>query len=90
MRYGRLVLASLLGISLTVPLSGMAAAQPWRDARQPPDRRAAALVAQMTLDEKITELHGIQTPSTSGTCRASRGLASRRWHHQRTSRGRPR
>jgi beta-glucosidase len=29
-------------------------------AAQTPDQRAAAIVAQMTLDEKITELHGIQ------------------------------
>ncbi|HZC25902.1 MAG TPA: glycoside hydrolase family 3 C-terminal domain-containing protein, partial [Actinopolymorphaceae bacterium] len=32
----------------------------WLDAAQPPGQRAAELVAQMTLDEKITELHGIQ------------------------------
>src|SRR5689334_3603259 len=37
-------------------LAGTAKAQ----AAQSPDARAAALVAQMTLDEKITELHGIQ------------------------------
>ncbi|MEA5364105.1 glycoside hydrolase family 3 C-terminal domain-containing protein [Amycolatopsis sp., V23-08] len=35
----------------------MAAAQPWRDGRQSPDRRAAELVAAMTLDEKISQLH---------------------------------
>jgi beta-glucosidase len=57
MRYDRLVLAAIVGISLTVPVTGMAAAQPWRDARQSPDRRAAELVAAMTLDEKISQLH---------------------------------
>lgn len=36
------------------------AAQPWLDRALPPQQRAAALVAQLTLDEKISQLHGIQ------------------------------
>jgi beta-glucosidase len=37
-----------------------AVARPWMNAAQSPERRAEELVAQMTLAEKITELHGIQ------------------------------
>jgi beta-glucosidase len=55
MRTGPFVLAVVLGLSLTTPAA--AEAQPWRDARQSPDRRAAELVAAMTLDEKISQLH---------------------------------
>lgn len=55
MRTGPLVLVVALGVSLATPAA--AAAQPWRDARQSPDRRAAELVAAMTLDEKISQLH---------------------------------
>jgi beta-glucosidase len=55
MRTGRLVLAAILGLSLAS--TAAADAQPWRDARQPPDRRAAELIAAMTLDEKISQLH---------------------------------
>ncbi|WP_290060398.1 glycoside hydrolase family 3 C-terminal domain-containing protein [Amycolatopsis solani] len=51
----RLVLAVVLGLSLAAPAA--ADAQPWRDARQAPDRRAAELIAAMTLDEKISQLH---------------------------------
>ncbi|MEV7038584.1 glycoside hydrolase family 3 C-terminal domain-containing protein [Amycolatopsis sp. NPDC051061] len=57
MRNGRLVLAAVLGLSLAVPATATADARPWRDARQSPDRRAAELVAAMTLDEKISQLH---------------------------------
>lgn len=57
MRTGRLVLAAVLGLSLAAPATAVADAQPWRDARQSPDRRAAELVAAMTLDEKISQLH---------------------------------
>ncbi|GLY43678.1 glycosyl hydrolase [Amycolatopsis sp. NBRC 101858] len=57
MRNGRLVLAAVLGLSLAAPVTASADAQPWRDARQSPDRRAAELVAAMTLDEKISQLH---------------------------------
>jgi beta-glucosidase len=57
MRNGRLVLAAVLGLSLAAPATATADAQPWRDARQSPDRRAAELVAAMTLDEKISQLH---------------------------------
>ena len=57
MRNGRLVLAAVLGLSLAAPATATADGQPWRDARQSPDRRAAELVAAMTLDEKISQLH---------------------------------
>ncbi len=42
-------------------LPGIAAAQathPWDDARLDPDRRAALVVAEMTLDEKIAMVNG--------------------------------
>ncbi|MEU4519614.1 glycoside hydrolase family 3 C-terminal domain-containing protein [Amycolatopsis sp. NPDC024027] len=55
MRTGPFVLVAVLGLSLVAPAA--AEAQPWRDVRQSPDRRAAALVAAMTLDEKISQLH---------------------------------
>ncbi|WP_410591462.1 glycoside hydrolase family 3 C-terminal domain-containing protein [Amycolatopsis sp. lyj-23] len=55
MRTGPLVLVLVLGLSTATPAA--AAAQPWRDARQSPDRRAAELIAAMTLDEKISQLH---------------------------------
>jgi beta-glucosidase len=43
------------------PAAGASAqSRPWLDRSLSPEQRAAALVAQMTLDEKITELHGIQ------------------------------
>lgn len=58
MRRSRLVLTALLGISLLTPVvTGAAAAQAWRDGRLSPDQRAAALIAAMTLDEKISQLH---------------------------------
>jgi beta-glucosidase len=55
MRNGPLVLVVVLGLSLAAPAA--AQAQPWRDTRQSPDRRAAELIAAMTLDEKISQLH---------------------------------
>ncbi|MCR6488483.1 glycoside hydrolase family 3 C-terminal domain-containing protein [Amycolatopsis sp. OK19-0408] len=55
MRNGPLVLVAVLGLSLAAP--AVAGAAPWLDARQSPDRRAAELVAAMTLDEKISQLH---------------------------------
>ncbi|VVJ19922.1 Beta-glucosidase (EC [Amycolatopsis camponoti] len=55
MRNGPLIMAAVLGLSIAAPAT--ADAQPWRDARQSPDRRAAELVAAMTLDEKISQLH---------------------------------
>ncbi len=58
MRRSRLVLSALLGFSLLTPVvTGAAVAQPWRDTQLSPDNRAAALVAAMTLDEKISQLH---------------------------------
>src|SRR3954471_10535397 len=55
MRNSPLVLVVVLGLSVAAP--AVAEAQPWRDVRQSPDRRAAELVSAMTLDEKISQLH---------------------------------
>jgi beta-glucosidase len=66
-RSSKFLFATAAAVSLVLgpALSGTALAapahvQPWRDRALPPQQRAAALVAQLTLDEKITELHGIQ------------------------------
>ncbi|MEU4247347.1 glycoside hydrolase family 3 C-terminal domain-containing protein [Amycolatopsis sp. NPDC026612] len=55
MRKSPLVFVVVVGLSLATPAA--AEAQPWRNARQSPDRRAAELIAAMTLDEKISQLH---------------------------------
>ena len=62
---GRSRVAALLAVGAIVcaMAPAVAQAQPeraWLDAAQSPGQRAAEVVAQMTLDEKITELHGIQ------------------------------
>ncbi len=56
MRVFRLACSTLLGLTLLTPVAA-ADAQPWRDTRLSPDRRAAALIAAMTLPEKIDQLH---------------------------------
>ena len=55
MRKSPLVFVVVVGLSLATPAA--AESQPWRNARQSPDRRAAELIAAMTLDEKISQLH---------------------------------
>jgi beta-glucosidase len=57
-------LASAAGLLLAATLTGAASASstptpPWLDPHLPPEERATDLVAAMTLDEKIIELHGI-------------------------------
>jgi beta-glucosidase len=55
------VAALLLAAALAGPVGASSAATPvWLDTRLPPETRATDVVAAMTLDEKITELHGIQ------------------------------
>ena len=54
---------SLIALTTAVGLllgSGAAVAAPELEHSTSPQQRAAALVAQLTLDEKITELHGVQ------------------------------
>jgi beta-glucosidase len=55
-----LAIGTLLLLGVTPARATATPTQPWLDASQSPAKRAAELVAQMTLDEKITELHGIQ------------------------------
>jgi beta-glucosidase len=43
-------------------LASTTAARPWTNAGLSPAKRAALLVAQMTLDEKIAEVHGVGYP----------------------------
>jgi beta-glucosidase len=58
MRRTSLAVTALLGLALLSPLTPAAAAtQPWRNPFQSPDRRAAELIAAMTLPEKISQLH---------------------------------
>ena len=55
------VLAALAATVLLVSVAGQAraaAARPWMDTGQSPQTRAQRLLVQMTLDEKITMLHG--------------------------------
>ena len=40
-------------LSMCAAGSAMAADEPWRDTSQPPDRRAAELLAAMTPDQKV-------------------------------------
>ncbi|HWC79295.1 MAG TPA: glycoside hydrolase family 3 C-terminal domain-containing protein [Pseudonocardiaceae bacterium] len=62
MRHRLLALSAVLGLVLTsIGYSANASgSRPWLDRNQPAQSRAEELVAHMTLDEKITELHGIQ------------------------------
>jgi len=53
------VLAAVVGLTLGSG-AAVAAGPAWLDRGLPARDRAAAVVAQMTLDEKITELHGVQ------------------------------
>src|SRR5437764_4147160 len=57
MRAVRIVFSVLVGLSLAVPGTAAADPQPWRNPHQSPERRAAELIAAMTLDEKISQLH---------------------------------
>ena len=59
MRSPRLAAVSLAALVLVLPATEVHA-QPWRDTSEPPALRARQVVAAMTLDEKITELHGVQ------------------------------
>ena len=48
-------------------VSVASSAQPWlQSAEDPPGQRAAALLAAMTLPEKITLLHGVDSPGYTG------------------------
>jgi hypothetical protein len=44
----------------------MSADAPWRDAARPPGERAAALLAEMTLDEKLPELASLWSGAELG------------------------
>src|SRR5438105_3526037 len=56
-RCGKLLMAAgIASVLVLTPAAGAAHANP----AQSPERRARELVAQMTLAEKVTELHGIQ------------------------------
>jgi beta-glucosidase len=50
----------LVAALLAAPAARASTDQPWMDPSESPHLRAEQVVAQMTLDEKITELHGIQ------------------------------
>lgn len=61
LRMNRLALSILLFGTWLPPSSthsGAAASRPWMNASLSPDERAALVLKQMTLDEKISLLHG--------------------------------
>src|SRR5882724_8606988 len=63
-RGGYLLLVAL-SISVALPLFSQSAPQPkfpWMNTSLSPDERAALVVKEMTLDEKITLLHGTGHP----------------------------
>src|SRR4051812_29042396 len=54
--------ATVAALGLAVPAAAApprCAGEPWMDSHPPPDERAALLVARMTLDEKVREMHTI-------------------------------
>ncbi|WP_030437692.1 beta-glucosidase family protein [Actinoplanes subtropicus] len=54
--------ATVAALGLAVPAAEAAAGcagEPWMDTHRSPDERATLLVAQMTLDEKVQEMHTI-------------------------------
>ncbi len=51
------ILGVILG-GVAFPPGGIAEAQPWMDRSRLPEERAELLVAAMTLDEKLAQLHG--------------------------------
>jgi beta-glucosidase len=53
---GTVAIAALASVS-AVPAARAATARPWLDKSETPQQRAAQLVAQMTLDEKIEQMH---------------------------------
>jgi beta-glucosidase len=53
-------IVALVCTALTATRAGAQAARAWLDPSRSPEQRAADVVAQLTLDEKLTELHGIQ------------------------------
>jgi beta-glucosidase len=50
--------AGTLGLLTAIPFSIAQIAQPWMDTSLPPEARAEMVLKQMTLDEKLTLLHG--------------------------------
>jgi beta-glucosidase len=70
-----LLMAGLLAASLAAPAAAMAApssavrasaACPWVGSKAPIDARVAQVLAQMTLDEKITMVHGAASSAYTG------------------------
>jgi beta-glucosidase len=53
---------SALVLGVTAVPSRAAPARPWLDRSLPPQKRAELLVAQMTLDEKVQEIHMLDVP----------------------------
>lgn len=61
MKHRLVALSAALGLVLTsIGYAPASAREPWPDHGRSARQRAEDLVAQMTLDEKITELHGVQ------------------------------
>jgi beta-glucosidase len=52
-----MALAGCASVSEKSATTSRPATRPWMDRSLPPEKRAELLVAQMTLDEKILEIH---------------------------------
>jgi beta-glucosidase len=58
-----LAAAVAVGIALTPAGAAGAADRPWMDRTLPPDQRARLIVAAMTLDEKVQQIHMVDQPT---------------------------
>ncbi|MEA2838651.1 MAG: beta-glucosidase [Bradyrhizobium sp.] len=64
------------GASGSAPSGSASADRPWMDASKPVDDRVAALLGQMTLDEKIGQMTQIEKNAINATDAAAFGLGS--------------
>jgi beta-glucosidase len=60
LKHGALVIVVLVGLLMAG--EARAASSPWMDSTLPPEQRANLLLNAMTLDEKITMVHGVSGP----------------------------
>ena len=60
LKHGALAIVVLVGLLMAG--GARAAGSPWMDSTLPPEQRANLLLNAMTLDEKITMVHGVSGP----------------------------
>jgi len=61
-KFGTALAIVVLGCALALSAQDKPAVQPWMDTRLSPDQRADLVIQKMTLDEKLTMLHGQGMP----------------------------